>query len=149
MDLVEKDAKSDEPSGSERKILPVESGSKPSGGPDMSQLERVPEQIIETVRYLYAYKCAICGKAKPLTIHHLKPRWKSGENHSPWNLAPLCFACHEEIQPTRDTPNDRRHRWTNLLWKGQAHRNPFHQILSLGKVSLIADTQFVGIRLNR
>src|SRR2546426_3685339 len=119
----------------------------------MSQLERVPEQVIETVRYLYAYKCAICGKAKKLTIHHLKPRWKSGENNSPWNLAPLCFDCHEEIQPTIDIPQSEkwygRHRWLNLLWEGEAHRSPFRQILSLGKVSYITDTQFVGIRVEK
>ena len=145
MDLVEKDAKSDEPSGAGSKILPVEFRSQPRGGSIMSTLERVPQPIVETVKYLYGYRCAACGRSKVLTVHHLKPRWKAGENHSISNLAPLCYECHAELQPTIETPKS-KYRWTNLLWNGLwAHGSPYSK---QKQSSNIANAQNEGLSLN-
>lgn len=50
------------------------------------------------------FRCAKCGHSQHLTIHHIFPRGYHGPDRpadidAKENLVPLCFACHENIQP--------------------------------------------------
>jgi DNA mismatch repair protein MutS len=65
--------------------------------------------------------CEVCGSAKSLEMHHIRPQkggGAAGEMHSPGNLACLCGTCHDRhhggalvIEGWRDTSAGRE-----LLW---------------------------------
>ena len=50
------------------------------------------------------FRCLLCETSKDLTVHHMWPRGYHGPERPDdidceANLAPLCLACHEKVQP--------------------------------------------------
>lgn len=58
-------------------------------------------------------RCEICGLRKPIQVHHLRGSYERIPNEDPWDLAALCFACHEmkhELNRQGDTLFGKRTR---------------------------------------
>lgn len=49
----------------------------------------------QSLKFSYCYKCAICGKKKPLTKDHKIPLSKGGTNYID-NIQPLCRNCNSK-----------------------------------------------------
>lgn len=47
----------------------------------------------EAIRRMYKYRCAYCGRKKPLTQDHITPVSKGGE-HTLTNIVPACRSCN-------------------------------------------------------
>lgn len=58
-------------------------------------------EVLRKLRYEIGrkqnWRCANCGEAKPLELHHVVPLSKGG-THRPENLICVCRECHESIQ---------------------------------------------------
>lgn len=54
------------------------------------------ESSKEYARRVWGGRCAVCGRAEEVEVHHLKPRKFTGTN-LPENLIPLCSDCHRLV----------------------------------------------------
>lgn len=49
----------------------------------------------ERARAAAGYRCQLCKRGGPLTVHHVKPKSKGGK-HNQGNLRVLCDVCHAQ-----------------------------------------------------
>ena len=62
--------------------------------------ERVRRAILERD----GYRCARCGRAARLAVHHVRPLSEGGDPYNPENLETVCPACHAEAHARERSP---------------------------------------------
>lgn len=67
------------------------------------------------------WRCASCGRAGPLEIHHIRPLYLGGDPFAPENLEARCRMCHAHAHRARARKRRRREsdpvrrRWEALV----------------------------------
>ncbi|MYE00869.1 MAG: HNH endonuclease [Alphaproteobacteria bacterium] len=73
-------------------------------------------EVREVALHRAGWRCARCGKARRLEVHHRVPLFRGGAAYDQANLEVLCRACHFGEHETES--RKARREWNAFVWEG-------------------------------
>ena len=80
------------------------------------------KRVRRDVLNAHGWRCANCGKAGRLQVHHIKPIKNGGAAFAPENLQPLCSFCHK-----------RTHKLTTKVSESGKWNRHIHNLIEVTK----------------